>query len=306
MNNKIEWLLIFITFFPILALGQYNLKSPTNKSLPVTSVRPMDNDYKYPSFQDSERKQEEIRKQLFDKKRKEVNENLDEYIKLSINKDRSNHPHIISNLGYSDNPIVYPILINALNDSDMAVVAAAADGLRIYGDKQAIKDLLQNLDRSRDVTRLSIATALFALGEKTRSKEVLTACLRDTFLWMQTTYRLADELGAQLDCYNIIAKGIEGQPLEIQEQALSYFMIRAGERYKTFPIILLALQDKRQTFVYAATEGILNRKMIYGPLSCADALPILKQLKDAESLDWGLRTRSRVFAEEIEEAIDKQ
>jgi hypothetical protein len=309
---------LFTILLPLIVFGQTADKTlseseTTHKSIPIvpmTDAKPV-GDFKYPPFKDAFRKQKEMRRHMFEEIRKDVNAHLDKYsYAVAETIETYGDANRVIYLGYSDNPIVYQYLIKALHNENTDVVIDAVDGLRIYGDKRAIKELLSILDKNTKRVRLAIATTLFALGERKKSIETFTFLLKDSLLWREATYRLSDELGANSDvnsdAFVVLAKGIENQSPDIQIQALSSFMLSAGRQFETFHVILSALKDKRQVFRQSALEGILDRKMEYGPLSCKDALPLLRKLSKDENLDWDSRTRARVFAEDIEEAIAKE
>jgi len=305
---------LFTILLPFLVFGQIventaSESETTHKAIPivpVTDVKPAD-DFKYPPFKDAFRKQKEMRKQMFEEIRNDVNANLEKYsYAVADTIETYGDAYRIIYLGYSDNPVVYQYLIKALHNKNTDIVIDAVDGLRIYGDKRAVGELLSILDKNSERVRLAIATTLFALMERKKSIETFTSFLKDSLLWRDATYRLAYELGATSDAFTVLTQGLENQKSEIQIQALSYFMIRAGQKSETFPVILLALQDERQVLRQAALEGILDRKMVYGPLSCKDALPLLKKLSKDENQNWDSRTRARVFTEDIEETIAKE
>ena len=86
--------------------------------VPVTDVKPAD-EFKYPPFQDAERKQNEMRKQMLEEIRKDVNAHLEEYLSAladTIESYGDVRSYGIIHSGYSDNPVAYQYLIKALRN----------------------------------------------------------------------------------------------------------------------------------------------------------------------------------------------
>jgi hypothetical protein len=213
---------------------------------------------------------------------------------------------VLERVGYSNSTEAESALTEALSDPDSNVVASAANGLRVHGNSDAIDALLAHLDNWRGSARLSIATALFALGERQESKGVLESLLRDSLTRTQTAYRLADELGASADAYAVLSEGFAAADTDGQSPAIDCFMVRAGERYATFGFVVAALWDPRPAFRRGALQGLLHRKMVFGPASCLDALPALQAVAADTSEDWDLRTRARAYVEDIQQPQNEQ
>jgi hypothetical protein len=266
--------------------------------LPVTDVQSL---APYPDWRAAEQAEARSESTLIASLKQDAALHLHEYLDRARRHLADEPIDLLERVGYSSSTEAESALTEALSDPDSNVVASAANGLRVHGNPDAIDALLAQLDKWSGRARLSIAAALLALGERQESREVLESLLRDSLTRTQTVYRLADELGASADAYAVLSEGFAVADTDGQSPAIGYFMIRAGERYATFGLVVAALRDPRTAFRRGALQGLLRRKVVFGPASCLDALPALQAVAADTSEDWDLRTRARAYVDDIQQ-----
>jgi hypothetical protein len=295
MNVRVATLgIIAAWLLSALCLAQAQVESPSY------NVRP--NNKTYGDWRVLEEKRAESAKKLFNLYRAQADSELPTILECLRSHLLADCPDLLTDLGFSDNPVVDSVIEVALQDTHALAVAGAANAARLRGNAQAIPLLLHQLEIQDDEAGLSVATALFGLGERAHSEPALVAYLQDSPLWMETACRLADELGATPEAYAVLRRGLQGQAPALQQRAASYFMIRAGAAESTFHIIVSELDSDSSVLRQAALDGLEVRSADYGPLSCADAVSGLERISSDTLLKWNQRTEARGDLDQIQEA----